>query len=206
MGHTVVLQKNGAALDKEMASHQANTHDREQPRRDEQAHRNAEAVRAGVEKLADHRQRATADAWKSVEGSVDAASQSFRNGSDQFARNLGYSGEEGKRLARQSAQDVEAITKYGAVLAEAAQDSSRQWYGLAQRQWQRNLEGLSQLARCRSVQDFVAVHSGLVRESLLHMAEDGRTIAEISLRAMKDASKAIAETAPEGARSSAHAA
>ena len=189
-----------------MANPQTDGHAREQTRRDDQAHKNAEAGRAGLEKLTDHRQRATADAWKSVEGSVDAASQSFRNGSDQFARNLGYSGEEGKRLARQSAQDVEAITKYGAVLAEAAQDSSRQWYGLAQRQWQRNFESLNQLARCRSVQDFVAVHSGLVRESLQHMAEDGRTIAEISLRGIKDASKAIAETAPEGSRSSALAA
>ena len=181
-----------------MASSQINTRDREQTRRDEQAHTNAEAARAGVEKLADHRQRATADAWRSMESGVEAATQGFRNASDQFARDLGYSGEEGKRLARQSAQDVEAITKYGAVLAEAAQDSSRQWYGLAQRQWQRNLEGLSQLARCRSVQDFVAVHSGLVRESLLHMAEDGRTIAENSLRAMNDASKVIA-VMPEGA-------
>jgi len=189
-----------------MANPQTDGHAREQTRRDDQAHKNAEAARAGVEKLTDHRQRAMADAWKAMEGGVEAASQGFRNASDQFARDLGYSGEEGKRLARQSAQDVEAITKYGAVLAEAAQDSSRQWYGLAQRQWQRNLEGLSQLARCRSVQDFVAVHSGLVRESLLHMAEDGRTIAEISLRAMKDANKAIAETAPEGARSSALAA
>src|SRR3954466_7810985 len=122
---------NHTVLDKEMASHQANTLDREQPRRDEQAHKNGEAVRAGVEKLTDHRQRATADAWKSVEGSVDAASQSFRNASDQFARTLGYSGEGGKRLGRRSTQDVEAITKYGTVLAGAAQDSARQWYGLA---------------------------------------------------------------------------
>ena len=172
-----------------MANPQTDGHAREQTRRDDQAHKNAEAARAGVEKLTDHRQRATADAWKSMESGVEAASQGFRNASDQFARDLGYSGEEGKRLARQSAQDVEAITKYGAVLAEAAQDSSRQWYGLAQRQ--RNFDGLSQLARCRSVQDFVAVHSGLVRESLQHMAEDGSTIAEISLRAVKDASKAV---------------
>jgi len=189
-----------------MANPQTDTHAREQTKRDEQAYKNAEAARARVEMLADFRQRATEDVWKSMKSRVDAASQGFQNASDQFARDLGYSGEEGKRLARQSAQDVEAITKYGAVLAEAAQDSSRQWYGLAQRQWQRNLEGLSQLARCRSVQDFVAVHSGLVRESLQHMAEDGRTIAEISLRAVKDASKAIAATAPEGARSSALAA
>src|SRR6476646_303342 len=94
-----------------MANPQTDGHAREQTRRDDQAHKNAEAARAGVEKLTDHRQRATADAWKSMEGSVDAASQGFRNASDEFARNLGYSGEEGKRLARQSAQDVEAITK-----------------------------------------------------------------------------------------------
>ncbi len=111
-----------------MANPQTDGHAREQTRRDDQAHKNAEAARAGVEKLADHRQRATADAWKSMENSVDAASQGFQNASDQFARDLGYSGEEGKWLARQSAQDVEAITKYGTVLAEAAQDSSRQWY------------------------------------------------------------------------------
>ena len=180
-----------------MANPQTDGHAREQTRRDEQAHKNAEAARAGVEKLADSRQRATADAWKSMESSVDAASQGFQNASDQFARTLGYSGEEGERLARQSAQNVEAITKFGTVLSQALQDASREWYGLAQKQLQRNLEGLSQLAHCRSVQDFVAVHSGLVREGLLHMAEDGRTIAELSLRAVNDASKAVAATGQE---------
>ena len=96
-----------------MANPQTDTHAREQTKRDEQAHKNGEAARAGVEKLADFRQRATEDAWKSMESSVDAASQGFQNASDQFARTLGYSGEEGERLARQSGQDVEAITKFG---------------------------------------------------------------------------------------------
>ena len=69
---------------------------------------------------------------------------------------------------------------------------------MAQKQLQRNLEGLSKLAHCRSVQDFAAVQSGLIRESLQHMAEDSRTIAEISLRAVNDARKAIAGTARKG--------
>src|SRR3954467_4048904 len=142
--------------------------------------------------LADFRQRATDDAWKSMESSVDAASQQFQNASDQFARTLGYAGEEGERLARQSGQNVEAITKCGTVLTQAYQDISRDWYGLAQRQLQRNLDGLSKLAHCRSVQEFTATQIGLVRESLQHVVEDSRSIAEGSLKAVNDASKALA--------------
>src|SRR5215212_5264536 len=90
---------------KEMATPQTDTHAREQTRRDEQAHKNADAARAGVERLADFRQRATEDAWKSMESSVNAASQGFQNASDQFARALGFTGEESERLARQSGQN-----------------------------------------------------------------------------------------------------
>src|SRR3954469_25323076 len=46
---------------KEMATPQTDTHVREQTRRDEQGHKNGDAARAGVEKLADFRQRATGE-------------------------------------------------------------------------------------------------------------------------------------------------
>ena len=186
------LPRNDAALEKQMSNLRA----REQT--NGQVHKNADAARAGVEKLADFRQRATEDGWKSMQSSVDAASQGFQNASNQFTRTLGFSGEEGERLARQSGQNVEAITKFGTVLTQAYQDTSREWYGLAQKQLERNLKGLSKLAQCRSVQDFTAVQSGLVRESLQHMVEDTRAIVEISLKAVNDASKAVAGTAQEG--------
>ncbi len=189
-----------------MAHPQTDTHAREQIKRDEQAHKNADAARAGVERLADFRQRATDDAWKSMENGMDAASQGFQNASDQFARTLGFRGEDGERLARQSGQNVEAITKFGTVLTQAYQDTSREWYGLAQKQLQRNLEGLSKLAHCRSVQDFAATQSGLVRESLRYMVEDADSIVEISLRAVDEARRAVAGTAQEKGRSGALAA
>src|SRR3954451_13376303 len=182
---------------KQMANPQTDTHAREQTKRDEQAYKNAEAARARVEMLADFRQRATEDVWKSMKSRVDAASQGFQNASDQFARALGFSGEEGERLARQSGQNVDAITKCGTVLTQALQDTSREWYGLAQRQLQRNLEGLSKLAHCRSVQEFATVQSGLIRESLQHMVEDTGSIVGISLRAVDEARKAVAGTAQE---------
>src|SRR5215213_11983519 len=76
---------------KQMAHPQTDAHAREQTRRDEQAHKNAEAARAGVERLVNFRQRATEDAWKSVQDGMDAASQGFQNASDQFTRALGFS-------------------------------------------------------------------------------------------------------------------
>jgi hypothetical protein len=180
-----------------MAALQTDTHAREQNKRDEQARKNGDAARTGVERLADFRQRATDDAWKSMESSVEAASQGGQNASDQFARTLGFSGEEGERLARQSGQNMEAITKFGTVLTQACQDTSREWYGLAQKQLQRNLEGLSKLAHCRSVQDFAAVQSGLIRESLQYMVEDTSSIVGISMRAVDEARKTVAGTAQE---------
>src|SRR3954453_6929604 len=98
---------------KEMATPHTDTHVREQTRRDEQARKNGDAARAGVEKLADFRQQATEDAWKSMESSVDAASRGFQNASDQFARTLGFSGEEGERLGRRSRQEGEGVTQFG---------------------------------------------------------------------------------------------
>src|SRR4051795_9151848 len=187
------LPRNDTALEKQMS------HLRAREQTNGQAHKNADAARAGVEKLADFRQRATEDGWKSMQSSVDAASQGFQNASDQFARTLGFSGAEGERLARQTGQNVEAITKFGTVLTQAYQDTSREWYGLAQKQLQRNLEGLSKLAHCRSVQDFAATQSGLVRESLRYMVEDADSIVEISLRAVNEARKAVAGTAQDNA-------
>src|SRR4051794_16511465 len=98
-----------------MANPQTDTHAREQTKRDEAAFKSIEVAQAGIDKLADVRQQAKEDAWKSMRGSVEAASQGVQNASDQFARTLGFSGEEGERLARQSGQNVEAITKFGTV-------------------------------------------------------------------------------------------
>src|SRR4051794_21074821 len=83
------FRKTAPLWTKQMANPQTDGHAREQARRDEQARNNTDTARAGVEKLTDFRERSTADAWKSMESSVDAASQGFQNASDQFTRTLG---------------------------------------------------------------------------------------------------------------------
>src|SRR5689334_13912590 len=128
-----------------------------------QARKNADAARVGVEQLTDSRQRATEDALKSVRSGPDAAPRGLQSVVDQFARTPGFSSKAVERRAQQSVQNAVAITKFGTVLTKAYQDASRAWYRLAHKQLRRNLEGLSKLADCRSVQDFAAVQSGLIR-------------------------------------------
>jgi len=155
----------------------------------EQGTQFVDAARDRLNLMVALREQATENTKQIVQKSIETASQQARAASDRFTRTLGFSGEDSGRLARQSQQNMEAVTRCGTVLTQAFQDASRNWFALSQKQWQRNLDGVNKLARARSVQEFAAVQSELVRESLQHMVQDSRAITETSARAVEEASK-----------------
>ena len=157
----------------------------------EQGKQFADATRDGVNRMSELRERATENTKQIVQRSVETASQQAREAADRFTKTLGFTGEDSERLARQSKQNLEAVTRCGTVLTQAFQDASRGWFGLAQSQWQRNLGGLNKLTRAKSVQEFAAIQSELARESLQHIVQDSRSITETSARAVEEASKAF---------------
>jgi hypothetical protein len=59
-----------------------------------------------------------------------------------------------QRLAAQSKENMDTVARCGTMLTQAFQDTSRGWLELAQKQWQRNLEGMPRLAGAKSVQEF----------------------------------------------------
>ena len=132
-----------------------------------------------------------------VQKNVEAVSRQAREATDRFTRTLGFTGENSEQLARQSQQNAEAVARCGTVLSQAFQDASRQWFELGQRQWQRNLDGLNKLTQAKSVQEFTAIQSDLIREGLQHMVQDSRTIAETSVRATEEASKTFSSVAQQ---------
>jgi Phasin protein/N-6 DNA Methylase len=73
------------------------------------------------------------------------------------------------------------IAETGTVLVRGLQDLSREWLKLSEEQLRRNLEAISQLAGCRSVQDLVAVQSGLVRDARVANSLSGLSTAPISI-------------------------
>src|SRR4051812_20659849 len=163
----------------------------------EQGRQFADAAREGLNKMTDLREQATENTKQVVQKSVETAAQQAREASERFTRTLGFSGEDSERLARQSKQNLEVVTRCGTVLTQAFQDASRSWFGLAQKQFQRNLEGVNKLAHAKSVQEFTAIQSDLVRESLQHMVQDSKAIAETSTRAVEEASKTFSSVGPQ---------
>ena len=164
----------------------------------EQAARANNTARDGLHTVAELHTQAAETGKKMLQDGVETASKHAREATDRITRTLGFSGQDSERLARQSKQNMEAVTRCGTVLTQAFQDASRNWFELAQKQWQRNLDGMNKLASSKSVQEFTSIQSELVREGLQQMVQDSRGIAETSLRAIEDASKTFTGLAQDG--------
>jgi phasin family protein len=147
----------------------------------------ANTVRAGMEGS----QRAARTMQDAVQSSLGAASEMAHMSTDRMMRIYGFPSQEGQDLAEQTAQHLRAIAQSSTVLARGIQDVSQEWIGLAQDRMQKNLEGLNALARCRSMPDFVALQSSLMRNNLEQMLESTRRIAELSSRITNEASRTM---------------
>ena len=122
---------------------------------------------------------------------LNTATQNFQQVTEQFTRAFGFAQPQSQELVRTSSQNLEAVTRATAVLAQGAQEISREWLGSAQERLQRNIDGLNALARCRSVQDFVAVQTDLVRDNLQQVIDTSRRLSEVSVRVAQDATRTI---------------
>ena len=161
----------------------------------EQGARLADAAQNGVDKLSELREQTAENTRQIVQSSLEVASHQAREVGQRFSRSFGIGSEDSQRLNDQSKQNLEAIARCGTVLTQAFQDVSRSWIELSQKQWQRNLDGLSRLSRSRSAHEFAAIQSELVRENLQSFVQDGRSIAEKSLRAAEEAGQTFANVA-----------
>jgi hypothetical protein len=155
----------------------------------------ADAVRDGSTRMADLQDRTAESARQVLQRGVETAAQQMQTTTDRLTRTLGFSGEDSERLAQQSRRNMEVVARCGTLLTQAFQDTSRRWFELGQWQWQHNLDGMNRLTRARSLQELTAIQSELAREGLQQVVQDGRTIAETSLRAVDEASKAFARAA-----------
>jgi phasin family protein len=94
-------------------------------------------------------------------------------------------------LTEEASQNLRTAAQAGTALAHGFQEISREAFELSQRRWQRNLDALNALARCRSLQDLVAVQSGLIRDNLEQTVENSRRMAELTIQMADEATKTM---------------
>ncbi len=162
---------------------------------DEAARVGEQTARAG----ADIANRSTETARNVVEAGLNTATQTFQRMTDQFNQVLGFNGPQAEQLARRASQNLQAVSQANTVLARGFQEASHEWISLAQERVTKNMDGLTRLAGTRSVQDFVAVQSDLVRDDLQRVIDANKRIAEVSVRIAEEAGRMIQAQADQSA-------
>ena len=109
--------------------------------------------------------------------------------------NTVQAGAEGAQvMARTMQEAVQTGLSTASELARGVQDVSREWFELSQKRLLKNLDGLSSLAQCRSVPDFMAVQTALIRDNLEQTLDNSRRMAELTRQLADEASRIV--TAP----------
>ena len=94
-------------------------------------------------------------------------------------------------MARTMQEAAQAGLSTASELARGVQDVSREWFELSQKRLQKNLDGLSSLAQCRSVPDFMAVQTSLIRDNLEQTLDNSRRMAELTRQLADEASRIV---------------
>jgi hypothetical protein len=102
---------------------------------------------------------------------------------------FGRSDGEGRGFTDQASESLKTVAQSNTVLVRGFQDVSREWFELSQKRLQTNLEGLNALARCRSMNDFVAVQSSLIRDNLEQTVDNSRRMAELTMQLADEAAR-----------------
>ena len=157
----------------------------------EQGKELADATRDGIHKMSDIREKAAESTKKVIQDGVNNVSQQARETANRFSKNLGFSGEDSEHLAAQSKQNMEMVTRCGTVLSQAFHETTRRLFDMGQKQFQRNLDGLTKLTHAKSVHEFASIQSELLREGMQHMVQDGKGITDTSAHAINEASKSF---------------
>jgi phasin family protein len=154
---------------------------------DEAARVGEQTARAG----ADVFRRGSETARDTMQSGLNTANETVQRMADQVTKVLGFNGPQSEELARRSSQNLQAVSQASSVLARGAQEATREVLNLVQDRLQKNVDGLNRLAGTRSVQDFVAVQSDLVRDGLQQVIDTNKRIAELSVRTADEAARAI---------------
>jgi len=130
-------------------------------------------------------------AHDAMRSGLDSASASARRFTDQVTQAYGITGEGREELTRKGAQNLEVFAEAGAMLTRGVQDISHECFNLVQERLQKNLDDFAALGRCRSIPDFLAVQSTLMRDNFERTFESTRRIAELSTRLANEASQTL---------------
>jgi phasin family protein len=134
------------------------------------------------------------EAWRF---GLEAATSVMGRSTEQFGRTLGLSGEGAQQATERSARNAQTLLYSGTAAASVMGGMSREYFQMVRHQVEKNMDHMNELWTCRTPQDFAAVQTDMVRETVETALESSRRIADMSLKMADDAGKQINQNMEE---------
>jgi len=131
---------------------------------------------------------------------LEAATSVMGRSSEQFGRTLGLSGEGVEQATERSARNAQTLLYTGTAAARAMDGVSREYFQMVRHQVEKSMDRMNQLWTCRTPQDFAAVQTDMVRETVETALESSRRIADMSLKMADETGKQIKKSMEESRR------
>jgi hypothetical protein len=144
-------------------------------------------------------QQAATAAQEVVRSGVSTGAEVAQRMTDQVAEVSGAARRHTQQLTERATQNLQAVTQSSAVLARGIQEASGECLEMVQERMQKNLDGVNALFRCRSLPEFLAAQSSLMRDNLELTLANSRRIAELSARVAETAARAATAEANRSA-------
>jgi phasin family protein len=131
---------------------------------------------------------------------LEAATSAMERSTEQFGRTLGVSGEgaqQATKAAERSARNAQTLLYTGTAAARVVGGMSQEYFQMVRHQVEKNMDHMNELWSCRTPQDFAAVQSDMVRETVETALESSRRIADMSLKMADDAGKQMKQSMEE---------
>lgn len=159
--------------------------------KDAAARTSDQAIRASVEMM----QRNAETVQHTLHCSARLAAQMTQRTADQFGRAVGLSGEGAQTAAQKSSRNLEAIAQSSTVLTEIAQRLCEEWVETARARMDRGFGRIDAFFRCRTPQEFAALHSEVMRDNIETYLGYTHKVGEHSARLCDEARQRFANLA-----------
>ena len=126
---------------------------------------------------------------------LETATSVIGRSTEQFGRTLGLSGEGVEEARERSTRNSKALLHTGAATAKAMDGISREYFQMVRHQIEKNMDRMNQLWNCRTPQDFAAVQTDMMRETVETALESSRKIADMSVKMAEETGKQIKNAA-----------
>jgi hypothetical protein len=134
-------------------------------------------------------QQAETAAQEVVQSGVSTVTEVAQRTTDQVTEVFGIARQRTQDLSTRATQNFQAIAQSSTVLAREIQEVSGECLEMVQDRVQKNLDGVNALVRCRTLPEFLAVHSSLIRDNLELTLSNSRRIAELATRVADHAAR-----------------